>query len=178
MNNFHEQNAEVLYALDSIPVIDSELIAELKERALKAPRRRCRLCGHDGPNSPLHDMLIVLHRDGYVPPHRHHGKSESFHLIEGRAWLVTFDEVGKLALARLMRPAAEGGPFFYRMPAGVYHSLILETPWLVFHEATTGPFDATKTETPAWAPDPEAIAEGRRYLANIGKILMDERYER
>jgi cupin fold WbuC family metalloprotein len=170
LSKFREQNAEVLYALDPIPVIDAKLIAELKERAFKAPRKRCRLCGHDDPDSPLHDMLIVLHQDGYVPPHRHHGKSESFHLIEGRAWLVAFDENGNLTLAKLMQPASEGGPFFYRMPPSIYHSLILETPWLVFHEATTGPFDITKTEMPTWAPSADNVAEGRRYLEALANF--------
>jgi hypothetical protein len=72
------QNAEVYYSDAAIVTADDGVIAELKRIAAKNPRLRSRLCTHPDPSSPLHEMLIVHHRDAYIRPHKHLGKPESF----------------------------------------------------------------------------------------------------
>ena len=87
------QNPEVYYSDDAIVTADDATIAELKRIAAGNPRLRSRLCTHPDPSSGLHEMLIVHHREAYVRPHRHFGKPESFHVIEGTAQVVIFEEV-------------------------------------------------------------------------------------
>src|SRR5262245_15632112 len=80
---WRQVSPEVFYAEGEIAVAGAELIDVLRRAAAASPKRRARLCAHPGTEDLLHEMLIVLGRDSYVAPHRHIGKSESFHLIDG-----------------------------------------------------------------------------------------------
>ena len=82
------QNPEVYYSDDAIVAVDDATIAELKRLAAQNPRLRSRLCTHPDPSDGLHEMLIVHHREAYVRPHKHLGKPESFHVIEGTAQMM------------------------------------------------------------------------------------------
>ena len=85
---------EVLYTDESITKIDQVDIESLKALAAKNSRKRIRLCAHPDMQDNLHEMIIVHARDAYVRPHKHIGKSESFHVIEGLLLVVVFDDEG------------------------------------------------------------------------------------
>lgn len=158
---------EVIYSDGGFLAADEGIVALLKDRAGNAPRRRCRLCFHADEGSPQQEMLIAMHRTSYVRPHRHLGKAETLAVVEGRCDALVFDDSGRVNEAISMSPASEGGSFFYRMPAGLFHSLIFRSDWLVYLETTIGPFDRTLTETADWAPpetDPDA---GHAYLSKL-----------
>ena len=60
----------------------------------------------------------------------------------------------------LAAPGA-GGDHYYHLPGNTYHSLLINSEWLVFSEVTAGPFDPAKTLYPEWAPpgeDADAVA--------------------
>ena len=97
------QNPEVYY---SDVTADDATIAELKRIAAGNPRLRSRLCTHPDPSSGLHEMLIVHHREAYVRPHKHLGKPESFHVIEGTAQVVIFEDDGRIREVLEMAPSA------------------------------------------------------------------------
>src|SRR5579871_5272686 len=80
---FHEISPEVLIAVDDLVQIASPDVAELGRRARESPRKRSRLCAHRDPAETLHEMFVCLHRDTYIRPHKHPGKVESFHIIQG-----------------------------------------------------------------------------------------------
>src|SRR5207247_7893851 len=82
------ESAEVRYAIEAVITVDAEDVAQLKREAQRNPRRRVRLCAHGGIDDSLHEMLIVHANNTYVRPHRHLGKSESFHVIEGDVEVV------------------------------------------------------------------------------------------
>ena len=157
-------NDEVYYTADGITLVGPEEIAFLKARAAETPRRRTRLCTHPAPDSGLHEMLIVHGRDAYVRPHRHLGKPESLHVIEGSATALFFDESGT---PRRRVPIGDGGCRYYRIDDAVFHSLLIESDWFVFHEVTAGPFDPARTEWAAWSPDGKDDAEAQRYVAGL-----------
>jgi cupin fold WbuC family metalloprotein len=162
---FRRISPEIVYADDGLVVATPEVVAMLRDMAAQAPRRRARLCAHPDSEAGQQEMLIVMGGDGYVRPHRHFGKSETFTVLEGEVDALIFEEDGALREVIAMRPFGADGAFFYRMPAGVFHSLRYRTPWLVFLETTAGPFDPARSEGAPWAPPETDIAEGRRFIA-------------
>jgi cupin fold WbuC family metalloprotein len=164
------QNPEVYYSDDTIVTADDDTIAELKRIAAGNPRLRSRLCAHPDPSSGLHEMLIVHHRKAYVRPHKHLEKPESFHLIDGTARIVIFGNDGRIRDVLDMAPYGQGKPCYYRMPDEVFHTILITSEWLVFHETTAGPFDPSRTAFPEWAPDGRDAAAAESYMAELDAL--------
>lgn len=167
------QNPEVYYSDDAIVTADDAVIAELKRIAAGNPRLRSRLCTHPDPASGLHEMLIVHHREAYVRPHKHLGKPESFHVIEGTAQVVIFEDDGRIREVLEMAPYGRGKHCYYRMPEKVFHSILITSEWLVFHETTAGPFDPSRTAFPDWAPDGGDAAEVQDYVTRVAALATE-----
>jgi cupin fold WbuC family metalloprotein len=169
------ESAEVLYAEERIVTVDAAAIATLAEAANRNPRRRIRLCAHRGVDDRLHEMLIVHAKDAYVRPHKHLGKAESFHVIEGEVDVVVFDEHGAVDEVIEMGTFPSGRPFFYRIADPLYHTLLIRSPVLVFHETTVGPFRRDDTVFAPWAPEDGSGAEIERFLDGLSHIVAARR---
>lgn len=167
------QNPEVYYSDDALVTADDATIAELKRIAAANPRLRSRLCTHPDPSSGLHEMLIVHHRQAYVRPHRHFGKPESFHLMEGTARVVIFEDDGQIRDVLEMAPYGQDKLCYYRMPDETFHTILITSEWLVFHETTAGPFDPSGTAFPDWAPDGKDAAAAANYMAQLASDAAD-----
>ncbi len=166
----NKENDEVFRSGGPLTMVTDEDIRFLKERAAKNERRRVRLCAHPGDSDRLHEMLIVHMKDAYVPPHKHVNKSESFHMVEGRLTVFIFDDDGRVTETISMGEVGSGRVFFYRLSSSLYHSVLPESDFVVFHETTNGPFDRRDMIVAPWAPaegDGEAEAHFRRSLSNI-----------
>ena len=157
-------NDEVLYTDDPIVQVSRADIQGLKQAALSNPRRRIRLCGHRNINSTLHEMLIVHTKGTYVHPHKHLNKSESFHVVEGIADIVVFDDSGKVTAVVPMGDYASGRKFFYRLSDPWFHTLLITSEFFVFHETTNGPFVKADTVFAQWAPEDKDDGAGQRFL--------------
>jgi len=168
------QNPEVYYSDDAIVTADDATIAELKRLAARNPRLRSRLCTHPDPSAGLHEMLIVHHREAYVRPHKHFSKPESFYVIEGTARVVIFDNDGQIRDVLDMAPYGQGKLCYYRMPDEVFHTILITSEWLVFHETTAGPFDPSRTAFPDWAPDGSDEAAAKSYMATIETLAASK----
>jgi cupin fold WbuC family metalloprotein len=148
-----EFNKEVLYSHEKVVQVSAGDIAALKEKAMANDRKRVRLCSHVNVDDKLHEMLIVHTHGTYIRPHKHFNKSESFHVIEGLVDVVLFHDNGDIHDVLSMGDYASGRKFYYRIADPVYHSLIIHSPFLVFHETTNGPFNRSETEFAPWSPD-------------------------
>ena len=146
-------NDEVLYTEDHVVQVMSSDIQWLKNKAEGNLRKRSRLCTHRTVADLLHEMLIVHARDTYVRPHKHLGKSESVHVIEGMVDVVLFDEKGIIREVVRMGEYSSGRTFYYRVSDPFYHTLLIRSEVLVFHESTMGPFDRADTIFADWAPE-------------------------
>lgn len=146
-------NPEVLYTESGVTAVARTDIARMKELAAANPRKRVRLCAHDAPANTLHEMLIVHERGAYVRPHKHPGKSESSHVIEGVVDVVVFDDGGNVTGVISMGDYASGRTFYYRMAVPLFHTLLIRSDVLVFHETTNGPFDRSETVFAPWGPE-------------------------
>lgn len=159
---------EVLYSDRSFVTVGDAEIAMLKAIAAGTPRRRARICCHPDPSAAQQEMVIVMHASGYVRPHRHFGKTETFLVLDGAVDAILFNEDGTVDEVCSMAAPGQGRPFFYRMPVGRFHGLIYRSEWLVFVETTKGPFDLADSEGAPWAPPESEQAAGREFYKGLG----------
>ena len=153
---------EVFLATGGIVQVRAEDVALVKQKGTTNARKRARLCAHPGPDDKLHEMLIVLDRGTYIRPHRHSGKAESFHIIEGELDVVIFHDDGSIREVVRMGPYSSGKAFYYRIMDPCYHSVLIHTPYALFLETTNGPFNRGDTEFAPWSP-----AEGEPGVASF-----------
>lgn len=157
---------EVIYSDGGFLAVGDPIVSLLKDKAKASQRRRCRLCFHASAEADQQEMLIVMHRSSYVRPHRHLSKVETLTIIEGSCDALLFDDTGRVT--QVIHMAAPGnGCFFYRMPEGIFHTLIFRSEWLVFLETTIGPFDAAMSEQATWAPPESTPEAGHDYLSTL-----------
>lgn len=155
---------EVLFTTRDLTQVTSADIEELKQRAQRTRRGRIRLCAHRQTDAPVHEMLIIHAQDAYVPPHKHVGKEESLHLIEGVIRVVLFDgEAESVREVISMGEYASGKTFYYRLAGGVYHTLLIDSAFAVFHEATSGPFHKADMVVAPWAPQESDAAAVQQF---------------
>lgn len=161
------ESAEVFYPGEDPVIAGPSDVDALKRSARMSPKRRARLCTHFQPADTLHEMLITLPRDAYVRPHKHIGKTESFTILQGEADLVLFHDDGKVRQLIPMGSLESKKTFYYRTSQEVYHTLIVRSEMLVFHEVTDGPFQREQTIFPSWAPDGTDEQAARNYNARL-----------
>jgi cupin fold WbuC family metalloprotein len=147
-----KENDEVLYPDVDVVTVGSADFTEMKRLAMLNPRQRIRLCAHQSPADSLHEMFIIHAKGCYVRPHKHVGKTESMAILEGEADIVLFNEDGAIRQVVKMGDFSSGKQFYYRLSDPIYHTLLIRTDFLVFHECTEGPFIRENTIFPEWAP--------------------------
>lgn len=160
---------EAIFNDQDILEVTRETIEDLKRRALASPRKRFRLCMHHSTEHLTQEMLIVFHKDTFMPPHRHvKGKSESWHILEGSMTAHIFNDEGKIIRSIEMEKEGSEKAFLCRLESNAWHMQIPTSEWLVFHETRTGPFKRDyDVEFPPWAPQEEDKEKVERFLADI-----------
>ena len=153
-------------------MVDMSEIEYFKRLSLKNDRKRIRLCAHSAPTNILHEMLIVHGKDAYVRPHKHPGKSESVHIIEGLVDVVLFADDGRIDHVINMGEYSSGNIFFYRLEEPIFHTLIIRSDILVFHETTNGPFDREMTLFAPWAPIDTAQDSINDFVSDLKKRVI------
>jgi cupin fold WbuC family metalloprotein len=162
------ESNQALFNTDEVLVVDQTLITHLKERALKAPQRRFRLCLHHSSDEPVQEMIVVHCRENYSRPHYHRAPSSCM-ILEGELTVVLFDDAGHVTQRIEMGARESGKPFTIRIGPDCWHMPVCTSKQLVFYETMTGPFERDTVNVWApWSPaedDPEAIAA---YLRSLG----------
>jgi len=162
-------NDEVLFADEQIVKVGYRDIEVLKKKAGSNPRKRIRLCAHRDVEDELHEMLIIHKKDIYVRPHKHLNKSESFHIIEGLVDVVVFDDDGSIIEVIKMGDYSSGLMFYYRLSDPYYHTLIIRSDFLVFHETANGPFRRADMVFAPWAPDESDITGQNEFIERLSR---------
>jgi cupin fold WbuC family metalloprotein len=160
-------NEEVLYVDRDIVTIDRGQVEFLKEESQKTERQRIRLCAHVNVEDRLHEMIIVHRENTYVRPHKHLSKSESFHIIEGSVDVILFDEFGEIVEIIQMGEFASGKNFYYRISSSTFHTLLIKSDFLVFHETTSGPFNRSDTIFASWSPSEEERSCVAQFVSDL-----------
>jgi len=157
--------SDIFHAHGPLVEVGVAWLERLKAAAAASPRRRARLCLHQAPADRVQEMVIALGRDTQIRPHRHPGRSESIHVLEGAALVVLFDDLG----AELRRLGLGLGPEearLYRLSSNTWHTLLPLSELVVVHEVVEGPFDGGGQEFAAWAP----AAEGPELAAWLQRV--------
>ena len=143
--------------------IDANLIAQLKTLSTQRGGRNVRVCLHDGPDANHHDMVILELKGKYYRPHKHDGKGEAFHIMEGCMGLFAFDESGTVIDAVTLGPGD-----IYRVAENMYHAVLPISDQVIYHENKPGPFTGEGDSIfPAWAPDGADALEIENYVAGL-----------
>lgn len=122
-------------------LLDQALFQQLLDTAAQSPRRRTSLNLHRDFAEPVQRVIIALHPDSYVPPHRHveNQQWELFVLLSGSADFLQFDDSGRVT-ARW--PLTAGSSLVgLELAPGQWHTLVALEPGAVFLEVKQGPFD-------------------------------------
>lgn len=160
-------NNEVYVAEDHVVKVGQDSIEEFQQQAARNARHRARLCAHKDVENRIHEMFIALTKDAYIRPHRHVNKSESFHVIEGTATVVFFDDAGKIVEVLEIGDYQSGKPFYYRNDDARFHTQIVTSEKLVFHETTNGPFNRADTVLAPWSPEDTDAASVKTYMGQL-----------
>ena len=163
----------VLFADEEIVVIKGDLLQSLRTMAIHSPLKRSRFCLHRTNDDPLHEMVIAFTRDSYIRPHRHRGKSESFHVIEGLLQVILFDDDGRITRRIPLGPAESSRPSLYRLSSATWHSVLIESDSVIIHETTNGPFIPSQTEFANWSPDGATPMEVQEFLERMRSESCD-----
>ncbi len=144
---------EVFHNDQDIICVGANWVEKLKAAAAASPLRRSRLRMHLSSEDPVQEMIIALCSDVLFRPHRHHDKSESFHIVEGNLYVLVFDETGNVIRTVHMGPPGSGRDYCYRLCKPAWHAIVPGSEFVVFHETTVGPFiQGDAAEFPDWAP--------------------------
>lgn len=163
-----QQSPEVLHADEKIVRVGQAEITAVRQALNQAIRGRSRICAHRDSSNTLHEMIIALSRSTYIRPHRHFGKCESFHIIEGELDVIIFDDLGEITDVVHMGPhGTAGNSFFYRMADPLFHTVLVRSETVLFHETTNGPFVREDTEFTVWAPDEQEKDAAAAYMLDL-----------
>ena len=152
---------------EEIFFVDADILGKLKLAAKKDPLGRSRLCLHRSHSDTVQEMIVALRKGFYVRPHKHIGKTESFHIIEGAIVVVFFDDNGSVIRTLKMAHLGDNKPYIYRLSAEIWHTALPVTDFVIFHEIISGPFDRSSSEFPLWAPDENDTKGIRKYLDSL-----------
>jgi cupin fold WbuC family metalloprotein len=166
-------NDGVFVAQDGIVHFGDEEIAFVKKQAQSSTWKRARICAHKTGDESLHEMLIAILAGSYIHPHKHFGKSESFHIVDGEVDVVIFDEYGHITDVIQLGVPGSGRQFFCRLYAGVFHTLIVRTNFLVVHEVTNGPLIRANTALASFAPYEEEFEKVGKYMHTVAKNIAN-----
>jgi len=168
-------NEEVLFVEEPIVKIGAEDIARLVQTAGLNRRKRIRVCVHRDITDTLHEMIIVHTKNMYVRPHKHLNKSESFHIIEGEADIIVYDDDGRITQVVPMGPYGSERVFYYRLSDPVFHTVSIRSDHVVFHESTHGPFNPQKTVWAPWAPDETEESGVAAFMKSLDRFLNSQK---
>ena len=167
---FNTSNKEVLVAKSNKFNLDKNDLNILKSFATSNISGKSRICSHKNDTDLLHEMFIFHKRDYYVRPHRHFNKSESIMILKGKVDLVLFNDDGVVQDLIHLDEFLSGKKFYNRINEPIFHTLIIKSNYVIFYEATTGPFNKKDTEFAEWSPKINT-PESKIFMKNISNDI-------
>ncbi len=147
---FEKVNDTVYRSSRQLVTVNSKQLAPIIEAAKQSPLKRARLCCHNGPEEKLQEMFIALALGVNIEESFHLRKDESLTVINGQGTYSFPNEDGSLRETVELSPYKSDNPlgsaFFTRINRYVPHKIIVNSNYLLIHEATTGPFYKTDTD--------------------------------
>lgn len=164
---------EVFVAEDAIVRFGQAELDLIRRQAAVSPRKRARICAHRDNADTVHEMFISISADSYIHPHKHLGKGESFHIVQGQVDVVIFDDHGGLLDVVELGEIGSGKNIFYRLSHSFFHTLLIRSDILVVHEVTNGPFDPELTVLAPFAPSENEPERAGAYMRSVAERVME-----
>jgi len=165
--NMKKEGEGIFFVKGPLVKIGDVEINFLKEAAHHNGRKSARLCTHGDITDLVQEMLILHSKETYVHPHKHPAKSVSYHIIEGIADMVLFDEQGEIRDVMPIGKFGTGSTSFFRLNEEVYYLPLVRSDFLLFHETIKGPFKPSATIYAPWAPDGDDPVEVERFRKGL-----------
>jgi cupin fold WbuC family metalloprotein len=162
-----QKSPEVFLAEGPIAAVGEGEIARLKAAVKASSKGRARINAHPDGNDALHEMIIAIDASSYIRPHKHPGKSEAFHIIEGEVDIIVFKDNGEIDCVVPLGAPGGGRSFYYRMSKPFFHTLVIRSDILIVHEITNGPFRPEATIFADFAPDDSDTVRAEAYQADL-----------
>jgi cupin fold WbuC family metalloprotein len=162
-----QKSPEVFLAEGPIAAVGEGEIATLKAAVKASPKGRARINAHSDGDDALHEMIIAIDASSYIRPHKHPGKSEAFHIVEGEVDIVVFKDDGEIDRIVPLGGPGSGRSFYYRMSKPFFHTLIIRSDVLIVHEITNGPFRPEATVYADFAPQDYDTKDAATYQADL-----------
>ncbi|NOU59236.1 WbuC family cupin fold metalloprotein [Marinifilum caeruleilacunae] len=132
--------------------INQELLEQVSIAAKDNPRKRMNFNFHANGEELLQRMLNALEPETYLRPHRHTSQVEIFLLLRGKITVLLFNDVGEITTVKHLDPLE--GEYGVEIPAGVWHTILVEEEGSVIYEIKEGPYVPNiGVEFATWAPE-------------------------
>ena len=146
-NNLKKKNDRVFYARENPCVLSRQQIVLLKELACLRNIPVFRVCLHTDDQCDIQEMLMVHTIPTSVGPLKQNKTSLSYHVFEGSLTIKMHDEIGVVSKEYLL---GEGRPselraVSLRLNASEYRSVHSTSPFSIFLEVASGPFQDSDT---------------------------------
>ncbi|MFH0886895.1 MAG: WbuC family cupin fold metalloprotein [bacterium] len=164
-----KKSDEVYYAVDETVRLSQSHIDFLKANLRHSKNGRIRICAHKSPGDVIHEMLIVFDGKSYIRPHKHVGKTESFHILEGSVDVVLFSEEGNMVEVIKLGAPGLGLASFYRLNKPQFHTVLINSDQAVIMETTQGSFNKEDSVFAPWSPREDDMAVNK-YIEDLKKM--------
>jgi cupin fold WbuC family metalloprotein len=168
-----QKSPELFLAEGSICEVGESEIETLKAAVKASAKRRARINAHPDGGDALHEMIIAIDQTSYIRPHKHPGKSEAFHIVEGEVDIVVFRDDGEIDRIVALGAPGSGRAFYYRMSKPFFHTLIIHSDVLIVHEITNGPFRPQGTIFADFAPEDSKTKKAEAYQTDLVRRVAE-----
>ena len=146
IENFSKINDVVFRSERSVVSLQMSQLDPIIEAAKISQLKRARLCCHSASEDRLQEMFIVLCKGVDIEESVHIKKDESLTVVNGSGHYDFPNEDASLRESiKLSEYQNTNGCFFTRINRFVPHKIIVDSDYLIIHEATTGPFKREDT---------------------------------
>jgi len=164
-----QKSPEVFQTEGPISTVGRRELDTLKAAVKASAKGRARINAHPEATDALHEMIIAIDPTSYIRPHKHPGKSEAFHIVEGEVDIVVFKDDGEIDGVIELGAPDSARPFYYRMSKPLFHTLVIRSEILVVHEITNGPFHPEATIFADFAPDDYETEKAKAYQSDLAR---------
>jgi len=145
-----KESQEVFYFLGDIIQLNKKFIKDLILKCENSKLKKSRYCFHKNKKSKVQEMIICHKKNYYVRPHKHLDKEESIFVIKGLAKAIFFDDGGNIKKIMKLGGLESKRVFYYKLNKKLFHTILIESKYFVFHEVSEGPFKKNKTKFTKW----------------------------
>ena len=146
IEKFSKVNDVVFRSERSVVSLQRSQLEPIVEAAKTSKLKRARLCCHSAPEDRLQEMFIVLLKEVNIEESVHIKKDESLTVLHGNGFYNFPNEDSSIRESvKLSEYTNTEGCFFARINRYVPHKVIVNSDFMIIHEATTGPFKKEDT---------------------------------